>query len=68
MKPHIIELTEGQTFHLDDPRLSNLPIAVRVELAGKARVVVNVAGEDIASLPLGSQVNISASTYRERGT
>ncbi|KKL12068.1 hypothetical protein LCGC14_2539430 [marine sediment metagenome] len=68
MRPHIIELTEGRTVHNEDPRLSDLPIAVRVELHGKTRVVVNVAGEDVASLPLASQVNISASTYRERGT
>ncbi len=68
MKPHIIELTEGRTLHNEDPRLADLPIAVRVELCGKARVIVSVAGEDIASLPLASQVNVSASTYRERGT
>lgn len=71
MKHHTIYLTEGRTHQTDeDPRLSDLPISIRVELHSKggARVVVDVAGNEVASLPLQSMVDIGASVYRPRGT
>ena len=70
MKYHIIYLTEGRTHDDVDPRLSDLPISIRVELHSKggARVVVDVAGNEVASLPLQSMVDIGASVYRPRGT
>ncbi len=70
VKHHVIHLTEGRTHEDVDPRLSGLPIAIRVELHSKdgARVIVDVAGNEVASLPLQSMVDIGASVYRPRGT
>ena len=70
MKHHVIHLTEGRTHGDVDPRLSELPIAIRVELHSRdgARVIVDVAGNEVASLPLQSMVEIGVSVYRPRGT
>ena len=68
-QPHIIQLADGQTNHLEDPRLNDLPIHVRVEIDNKGgRVIVTVAGYDIASLPLFAMVDLAVSVYRPRGT